>query len=147
MRHPTWSAVAAGTLVTVMACGGSETPTNPSPAAPGTVTLTSTTINNQAGKVLVVTAQQEGQSTQAGRACVAIDSNAFIVPATLMAEMTASGNPCDDPRTTKTFAAARYNLTAGIFTPGSQTAERSATQSVQVAGNMSVSLDGAALSR
>lgn len=75
MRKLCLSAVVFVALVTGSACKGSRanTPTGPS-ASPGTVTITSAVISNQAGKFLVVTAQQDGQAGQAGRACIQIDS-------------------------------------------------------------------------
>ena len=153
MRHVVLAVVGVGALLAGVACGGSgdsgggQTPTSPSPSGSGTVTMTSTAITNQSGRILVVTATAEGQGPLIGRACIRIDSNAFIVAPTTLVEIAASGEPCDPASVTKTFAAGRLLLTMGIFVPGAQTPEQATTQSVQVAGNVSVSINGAALSR
>ena len=144
--------VAAVTLVLVSACGGSkggssQTPTSPSASGPGTIIITSTAISNQGGKVLVVAAIPEGQSTPIGRACIAITSNAFSAPATTMVEIAASSNPCDPASVTKSFPAGRYNVTSGIFVSGSQTPEKLTAQTVTVAGNVSASITGSLLSQ
>ena len=150
MRHVALAVVGVVALLAGVACGGSgggQTPTSPSPSGSGTVTMTSTAITNQSGRILVVTATVEGQGALVGRACIRIDSNAFTVAPTTLVEIAASGEPCDPASVTKTFAAARLLLTMGIFVPGAQTPEQATTQTVQVAGNVSVSINGAALSR
>lgn len=144
-------ALAAAALLIVVACGGSGSQTVTSPGAvssgtPGTVTISSTVIQNQTGKVLVVLAAQEGQSGMVARACIQIASNSFTVSSTAMVEMAASGNPCDASSTTKAFSPGRYTLTAGIYTGGSQTPEKTTAQAFQVSGNVSVAVDGTALS-
>lgn len=96
--------------------------------------------------MLVVFAQREGQTAYVARACIAITSNSFAAPATVMVELAQSGNPCDAAATPRTVNAGRYTLTASIFSPGSQTAEKSTTVVVDVSGNVTATLDGAALS-
>ncbi len=127
----------------VLACGGDD---GAGLGTSGTITVTSTVIANQSGKVLVVSAQPDGQSTYVGRACVPITSNSFAVPATVVVEPAPGGNPCDPAVTTKIFAPGRFTLTASVFTPGSQAAEKTTTTSVKVSGNVIASLNGAALS-
>ena len=135
MRHVALAVVGVVALLAGVACegsGGSEggqTPTSPSSSGSGTVTITSTAITNQSGRILVVTATAEGQSTLVGRACIRIDSNAFTVAPTTLVEIAASGDPCDPASVTKTFAAGRLLLTEGIFVPGAQTPEKATTQS------------------
>lgn len=148
MRNSARLLAAFALLLASAACGGGgKSMTGPTPAAgPGTVTITSTTINNQTGKVVVVAAQ-DAQSVLTGRACVPITSNAFIVPATVLVEISTSNNPCEESRSTRTFAAGRYNITAGVFVGGSTTPEKLIATTVQVAGNVSVTLDGNGLSR
>lgn len=150
MQKALLSALAAVALVAGVACGGDDdsgTPTSPSPSGPGTITITSTAINNQNGKVLVVAAIPDGQQTPVGRACIPITSNAFSAGATLLVEVAASNNPCDPASVTRTFAAGRYNVTSGVFAPGSTTPERLTAQTVQVAGNVSASINGTLLSQ
>jgi hypothetical protein len=128
------------------ACSGDDGGTDPSPSGPGTITITSSAIANQPGKILVITAQPEGGGELAGRACIPITSSSFTVPATVMVEIASSGNPCDPAATTKVFAAGRYSITAAVFVGGSQTPEKTTTQTVEVSGNVTASVDGAALS-
>jgi hypothetical protein len=136
------------TLVSGIACkSGSDTPTSPTPSSPGTITMTSTSINNQGGKVLVIAAIPEGTTNPVGRACVPITSNAFVLSATLLVELAASANPCDPASTTRTFAAGRYSVTSGIFVGTSTTPERLTSQTVQVSGNVTASINGTLLSQ
>ena len=145
------SAMAAVTLVSGIACGGSksesQTPTSPSASGPGTITITSTAIVNQGGKMFVVAAIPATSTTPVGRACVPITSNAFTVSATTLVEVAASSNPCDPASAIRTFAAGSYTVTSGIFVSGSTTPEKLTTQTVQVAGNVTASISGTVLSQ
>lgn len=137
-------------LAAGIACGKSDdgsTPTSPSASSPGTITVTSSAIVNQNGKVFVVAAIPEGQSIPIGRACVPITSNAFVAPPTVLVEIATSNNPCDPASVIKTFPAGRYSVTSGVFVSGSTTPERVTAQTVQVAGSVSASVNGTLLSQ
>jgi hypothetical protein len=144
MNRSTALVLAASALF--LACSSDDAGTDPSGSGPGTITITSSAIANQSGKILVVTAQPEGGGELAGRACIPITSNAFTAPATVMVEMAQSGNPCDAAANPKTFASGRYTLTASVFVPGSQTPEKTSTTTVDVSGDVSASVNGGALS-
>ncbi|NUQ11161.1 MAG: hypothetical protein HUU26_02370 [Gemmatimonadaceae bacterium] len=140
------TAITVSASALALACGGDGSTTGPGDS--GTITITSTAIANQSGRILVVSVQPSGQPENVGRACVPITSNAFTVPATVVVEPAPSGNPCDPASTPKVFASGRYTLTASVFTPGSQTAEVVLVMPpVEVSGSVTVSLNGAALSR
>ena len=156
-------------LVVLQSCSGSDTtqptatsaPTTVPPAAPtvagtatatpvrgpGTITLTSTAIRGQAGKILLVLAQSEGRSQMMSRACIPIASDNFILPETRLFNLPAGGNPCADSPGITTFPEGRYLLNVGVYVGGSQTADKQFSKNVDVAGNVKVELDGAALSR
>ena len=56
-------------------------------------------------------------------------------------------NPCADSATVTTFPEGRYLISVGVYVGGSQTADKQFTRNVDVAGNVKVELDGAALSK
>ena len=93
-----------------------------------------------------MTIQQEGQSTVIGRACEFIASSPFTLSPTAITNASASGNVCDTGGT-KRISAGRYTLTAGIVAPPSQTPETTTTQTVVVNDHITVTINGAALSR
>jgi F0F1-type ATP synthase membrane subunit c/vacuolar-type H+-ATPase subunit K len=145
MKKGTWSVVAAVVLgIACGGCGGSETPTGDS--GPGNITINASAISNQSGKFLIVVATAEAGGPPLGRVCIPITSNSFTVPGVRMVEVAASGNPCDAANVTKVFPVGRYALTAGVFLSASQSAQKSTTVSVEVAGNVNAQINGAALS-
>lgn len=112
---------------------------------PGTITLSSSAITGQSGKILLVFAQGGGQ--QMARVCTPITSDDFTLSATVMTEMPAGDNPCGDETSGFTFDEGTYSLTAGVYVGGQQTPEVSTTFSVTVAGDTPAEIDGAALSQ
>jgi hypothetical protein len=116
-------------------------------AAPGTITVATTAITGQNGKMLLVFATTPTQQGQLGVACIPITSDSFEVPVTPLAEVPA-GNPCAGGTPTVVFPEGSYTITAGIYTPGSQTAEATAEMTLDIVGDGvgSVQFTGAVLS-
>jgi hypothetical protein len=130
--------------------GGTATETH-SPAAstapaegPGTITLTSTTIEGQNGKILLVFATGDGGQRLA-RACIPITSDSFEVSGAEMTEIPAQ-DPCGSDPDVVTFDEGSYQITAGVYVGGEQSPEAETTLTVEVAGNVTAELDGAELS-
>ncbi|HLF71606.1 MAG TPA: hypothetical protein VI759_05585 [Dehalococcoidia bacterium] len=150
---------AAAVSALVLACGGgSDAPaTSTQPAAsataaiqasgPGTITVSFAAIRNQSGRVLLVFATREGGGPQLARLCIPITSNSFATTGIVMTEMPSGGDPCGATTAATSFPEGRYTLTAGIYAPPSQSPDKQITQTVEVKGNASVSLNGDALSR
>ncbi len=115
--------------------------------APGTITVSATTITGQNGKMLLVFATAAAQQGQLGVACIPITSDAFEVPSTPLTEVP-EGNPCAGGTATAVFPEGSYTVTAGIYTPGSQTAEAQASMTIDIVGDGvgSLQFTGAALS-
>lgn len=160
MKMKTGAIVAAGVLVAAAAfiaaaCGGNSggAKATPLPSAtvaqsgPGTITLSSSAITGQSGKILLVFAMPEGETGPIARACVSITSNSFAVPSTVMTDMTSGQDPCSGSTAETTFPEGTYTLTAGIYVPGTQTAAVQTTQTVPVSGNVKLKIDGATLSQ
>ena len=76
-----------------------------------------------------------------------ITSDEFTLPETVMTEVPEGNDPCGEGTPEATLAEGTYSLTAGVYVGGEQTAESSTTLSVDVAGNVSAEIDGAALSQ
>lgn len=123
-----------------------STPSASTPAAegPGTVTLTSTTIEGQNGKILLAFATAGGGQRLA-RACIPITSDSFEVQGAEMTEIPAQ-DPCGSDPDVVTFDEGSYQITAGVYVGGAQTPEAETTLSVDVAGDVTAELDGSALS-
>ncbi len=81
------------------------------------------------------------------RACISIASDNFLLPETRLFDLPPGGNPCADSSGVTTFSEGRYLLNIGVYVGGSQTADKQISRNVDVAGNVKVELDGAALSR
>ena len=115
--------------------------------APGTITVSVPGITGQNGKMLLVFATSPTQGGQLGVACVAITSDSFDVPSTALTEVPAD-NPCAGGTATVAFPEGSYTITAGIYTPGSRTAEAEASMTVDIVGDGvgSVQFSGSALS-
>lgn len=112
---------------------------------PGTISVSSTEISGQAGKVLLVFAGSEGGP--AGRLCAFVGtSDPFVLDPTVITEFPADGDPCGDPTDGVVFPAGDYTFEAGIYTGGSQTPEVQVQMQVTVDGNVEVQIDGSALS-
>lgn len=116
-------------------------------SAPGTITVSATTITGQNGKALLVFATSATQQGQLGVACIMITSDSFDVPSIALAEVP-TDNPCAGGTPAVAFADGSYTISAGIYTPGSQTAEATATLTVDIVdqGVGSVQFTGSALS-
>jgi hypothetical protein len=143
-------------LVAAAACGGDDDDdtgddgggeaTSAAPAeGPGTVTLTSTAIQGQSGKLLLVLAAEGGQ--QIARLCAPITSDDFTLPATVMTEVPEGNDPCGGDTAEATLEEGSYQLSAGVYVGGEQTPASSTTLNVDVAGDVSAEIDGSALSQ
>jgi len=135
--------------------GGSKTEPTPSQAGstqvpagsgPGTITISSTTIQGQSGRIMLVFVSQEGQG-QLARACIQLNSDSFMVPDTAMSDVPAGSDPCGGSTSVTTLPEGQYVLDVGIYAPPAQTPEKQLTQTVEVKGDVKVILDGKALSR
>lgn len=145
--------------ISAAACGGddssdngdSEAEATESPAAEGragTITVTSSPITGQSGKVLLIFAEA-GSGGPMARACVPIDSDSFTVPSTVMTDQPAQDDPCGPPTAETVFSPGAHTVTAGIYEPPAQQPEKEIEQTVQVAAGapLEVAIDGAALSQ
>ena len=164
MKRKTGAIITASVLLTAaafiaMACGdngddGGKTTPQPTaegtatvaPSGPGAITLTSTEITGQSGKVLLVFASEAGGQMLA-RICAPITSDSFTLDSTVMTDIAAGDDPCAPATAETEFPEGTYTLTAGIYSPGSQTAEAESTQTVSVSGSVTAEIDGAALSQ
>jgi hypothetical protein len=145
-------------LITLSACGGDDddgdaTATTSAPAAttaapegPGTITLTSSDIERQNGKILLVFAIPASGGERVARLCVPISAGSFTLPDTVMTEVPAGDDPCGGDTPAATLEEGTYTLTAGVYVGGQQTPDAEATISVEVAGDVTTELDGAELS-
>jgi hypothetical protein len=144
-------------LVAAAACGGdddddggdeggatSAAATTPA-SGPGTITLSSTAISGQDGKVLLVFATS-GQDRLA-RACVPITSDSFEVTGVVMSDVPEGNDPCGGETPETTFEEGDYSLSAGVYVGGQQTPDAETTLSVSVAGDVTAEIDGAELSQ
>ncbi len=147
------SVVFAGVVLAgVAACGddsGPATTAGPSAAqsGPGTISLTSSTIGRQSGRVLVASVAPQGGGAALARACIGIQSDRFAAPVTVMTDISADGNPCGAATPATKLPGGTYTLTAGIYAPPAQKAEVEISQTVRVNGDTAVQIDGAALTR
>jgi hypothetical protein len=149
-------------VLTVVGCGGGgndaggegDTDVSPPPAGtiapaegPGTITLTSSAIRGQAGKVLLVFAMPAGGGERIARACTQIASDDFTLGGAVMTEMPAGENPCAEGTSEVTLTEGTYTLIAGVYVGGQQTPEAETTLAVTVAGDVTAELNGDELSR
>jgi len=147
-----------GVLAFAAACGGDDdgtTPEGTSPAAqtsaaaqgPGTITLTSTAIEGQSGKILLVFATAEGGQERLARLCRSIDSDSFELSGGTLTDVPSGDDPCGGDTPATTFDEGTYQVTAGVYVGGQQEPEKQATVTVTVAGDVTAELDGGSLSR
>ena len=134
------------------ACGGDDgsSPTaSPSaaPSGPGIISVTSSSIEGQDGRVLLISAAPKGGGAQMAGACISVTSDSFAAPSTVLTDPPPGNNPCGATTPTTTFPEGTYTLTAGIYAPPAQVPEAETTQTVQVSGDVTVEIEGAALSR
>ncbi len=145
-------AIAGLTVLLAAACGddGESSPTDrPSAAAsgPGTITVTSSAIEGQDGRVLLIFAAPEAGGAQMARACIPITSDSFAASGTVLTDTPPGDDPCGGATPETSFPEGTYTLTAGIYAPPAQSPEAETTQTVQVSGDVAVEIDGASLSR
>jgi len=163
LTRKTGAILTAGLLLTAaafiaMACGGNgddggKATTQPTvegtattaPSGPGAITLTSTEITGQSGKVLLVFASDAGGQMLA-RICASITSDSFTLDSTVMTDIAAGDDPCAPSTAETEFPEGTYTLTAGVYSPGSQTADVETTLTVSVSGDVTAEIDGAELS-
>jgi len=127
--------------------GATSPPAVSSPASgPGNITLSSTAISGQSGKILLVFAAPAGGGQQLARLCVPITSEDFTLSGAVMTDVPAGNDPCGDDTPETTFEEGAYDLVAGVYVGGQQTPEAETTLTVEVAGETTAELDGSALS-
>jgi hypothetical protein len=155
-RTLTLAIIALGVLLMAAACGDDDDDSSGDDGAatsaaattqasgPGTITLTSTAISGQDGKVLLVFATSG--SERLARACVPITSDSFEVSSVVMSDVPEGDDPCGGETPETTFEEGDYTLTAGVYVGGEQTPDAETTLSVSVAGDTTAEIDGAALS-
>lgn len=138
------------------ACGGDDDddggaqPTATGAAAksgPGTVSITSSAIAGRTNAVLLISVAPQAGGPLLAQACVPITSDRFSAPSTIMTEAVQGQAPCSGPARKTTFPDGTYTLTAGIYGPPSQTPEAETRLEVRVAGDVTVQINGTALSR
>jgi hypothetical protein len=110
----------------------------------GTITVSSSAIHGQQGKVLVVVINDPGGAS--GSLCANIDSNAFVLAPAVLTQLPGGGGPCGGQTAEASFPQGSYQLAAGVYVGGSQTPEKRVQVTVDVSGDSQVELDGAALS-
>jgi hypothetical protein len=79
-------------------------------------------------------------------ACVFLDSDSYSLAPTVLTDEPGEGGPCHDPTPETVLPAGTYTVSAGIYTPGSQTPEKQVQAEVVVDGDVAVVLAGSALS-
>lgn len=147
-------------VATLTACGDDDddggSATSPategsSPAAksgPGTITVTSASpITGQSRKVLLVYAAPQAGGAPLSEACIQLGSDRVTVPATMMTDKKGEGAPCTGSGGPTKFPEGTYTLIAGIYAPPSQTADKEVSMTVEVKGDITVQIDGSALSK
>lgn len=109
------------------------------------VSVTTTAITGQEGKMLLIFAQPQGGGDTAV-VCVTIETAFFETPVLQMKEMPAGGNPCEGGTPDASIPAGNTVLTAGVYVPGSQTPDKQVTATVDVQSDRTWQLDGVAVS-
>ncbi len=113
----------------------------------GTVTVSTSAISGQSGKMLLIIATGTADGSQAGVACVPIDADPFTMRPTMLTEVPSGGNPCAGGGAVAVLADGAYTLTAGVYVGGSQ--QPDAQMSIQFdmnGGAFTAELMGAELS-
>ena len=155
------SLLALSAIVASLSCGGDDkstataTPkagtTSGAPASqagPGGITVTSGPISGQNKKMLLVNAVPESGGASVAEACIPITSDRFTAPATTLTNVQAGGQgPCSGAAAKSKLPEGTYTITAGVYAPPAQSPEKQSTQTVQVKGDITVQIDGAALSK
>lgn len=113
----------------------------------GTVTVSTSAITGQSGKVLLIFVTGTTDGSQAGVACVTIDADPFTMPPTMLTEVPAGGNPCAGGGAVAVLADGSYTLTAGVYVGGSQQPDAQMSIDVEMNGGaFTAELMGAELS-
>ncbi len=115
--------------------------TSPTPVitpgqGPGVITISSTPISGQSGKILLVFALPAGGGGQLARLCVPITSDDFTLSGAVMTDIPAGDNPCAGETPETTFEEGAYELVAGIYVGGQRTPDAETTLTGQVAGEL-----------
>jgi hypothetical protein len=136
--------LAAGTALWLLAPGrGDEARAD---FLTGKITVSSTAITDQEGKILVVTATPAAGGNPIARACYTITSDPFEAPPTVMTDIPGGNGPCDGTTAETVFEEGQYTIFAGVFSPGSQTPDASVQIPITLTGDMEVVIDGQELS-
>ena len=111
--------------------------TTPTPR-PGRILVAVTNVTGWQGKALVALTPDNG-----ARLCASITTDPFSLPATPLTAM--AGNPCGPASADVVFQPGTHVFTLAVVTPGNQTADASIAVSVEVDGDVTVTVDGAKL--
>lgn len=132
-----------GALILTALAGLSES-VRPTQAAGFSVTVSTSAITGQKGKILLFSAEPSGGGS-AKVACTPIDAEVFTPSFLPLKEMPQSGNPCEDGSPDAFIVPGMMQITAGIYVGGSQDAEKQVATTVDVQDESSWKLDGVAL--
>lgn len=136
-----WRLLPALALIAVL--GIMAGPVGTSDAAGFPVSVSTSTITGQQGKILLVFAAPEGGG-DAKVACAQIDANVFEPPLLVLKEMPPD-NPCDTGTADAFIVPGMLEITAGVYVPGQQAPEKEVTATVDVQDESTWVLDGVAL--
>jgi hypothetical protein len=107
--------------------------------------LSGSTILGQQGKIVLAFATPTGQPGPVAHSCWPISSNVFTADVTYMTEVPA-GDPCSGSTPEVVLPFGVYDITAGVYTGGSQVPEKTVTLQISVSGDQYSIFDGVALS-
>jgi len=153
--------VAVAMALTSLSCGGNDddggaasTPkaedagnSSAAQSGPGGVTIAFSTISGQNSKMLVINAVPEAGGAPVAEACIPIRSDSFSPPATALNAIQAGQQaPCSGTPVKARLPEGSYTITAGVYAPPAQAPEKQTRQTVQVKGDITARIDGAALS-
>ncbi len=119
LRPLSWRMLPAAFVIGVLALF--STPAGVSEAAGFPVSVGTSAITGQEGKILLIFAEPQAGGTKV--ACIPIDAAVFKTPFTVLKEMPGSGNPCEAGAPDAFIVPGLTEITAGVYVGGSQTAE------------------------
>ncbi len=105
---------------------------------PGRILVAVTNVTGWQGKVLVALTPDNS-----ARLCASVSTDPFSLAATPLTAM--SGNPCGPASDDVVFQPGTYAFTLAVVTPGNQTPDASTAVSVEVDGDVTVTVDGSKL--
>ncbi len=98
--------------------------------------------------MLLVSVVPEAGGPAVAEACIPITSDRFSAAATAVTNVQAGQQaPCSSGAAKSKLPEGSYSVTVGIYAPPAQIPEKQTRQTVQVKGDVTVRIDGAALSK